>query len=153
MTSVRQALQARRHLDRRLAELGRPARFAMPTAGWLRAIREALGMSAPVLARRLGITAQAVHAMESSEAEGRIRLDTLRKAADAMDCVLIYAVVPRTSLQEVVEAQAERVAHAQVRAAATSMALEDQAVEFDDAIVKRHAAQIAKSGLTWRAEV
>jgi len=107
-------------------------------------------MSASVLARRLGVTAQAVHAMEASEVDGRIRVDTLRRAAEAMDCVFVYAVLPRTTLQDVVDRQAMRIAESQMDATAVSMALEDQAATVDRDSVRRHAAEIVAAGRQWR---
>jgi predicted DNA-binding mobile mystery protein A len=59
-----------------------------PATGWIKAIREALGMSAVELARRLGVGVPTVTRMELSEAEDRITLSTLRRAAEAMGCEL-----------------------------------------------------------------
>lgn len=67
-----------------------------PTAGWLRTVREALDLTLAGLAKRLGITPPAVRSFEQAEAEDRITLASLRRTADAMDCELIYALVPRT---------------------------------------------------------
>jgi predicted DNA-binding mobile mystery protein A len=150
MTTARQAAQARRNLDRRLAALGPESRYAAPRAGWLRAIREALGMSASVLGRRLGVSAQAVRAMETSELEGRVRLDTLRRAADAMECVVVYALIPKASLESLVQRQAALVAEVQLTATVHSMALEDQAAEVDAQAVQRHAGEILAAGRQWR---
>lgn len=77
-----------------------------PHPGWIRAIRDAIGMTGPQLARRLGITAQGLVSVERSEAQGRIQLNTLRRAAEAMDCVLVYALVPKTSLKAMVDHRA-----------------------------------------------
>jgi len=88
---------ARRRLDERLA-LTRKADLTPPRAGWLRAIRDALGMPARHVADELGVNTNAVFAMERSEQAGTIRLDTLRRAADALDCDVVYALVPRSSL-------------------------------------------------------
>ena len=67
-----------------------------PTAGWLRSIRERLGLSLTDLAKRLQVTPPAVRSFERAEAEDRITLASLRRTAAAMDCELIYALVPRT---------------------------------------------------------
>ncbi|MCF4120547.1 mobile mystery protein A [Antribacter sp. KLBMP9083] len=102
---------------------------ARPAGGWVRAIRSALGMSTTDLARRLGVTPVAVRKLEASERAGTARLDTLARAADAMGCDLVYAFVPRASLEEIVRDQAEKVAAEQLRRVETTMALEDQRVE------------------------
>ena len=69
-----------------------------PARGWVRAIRDALGMSSTELAARMGVTQSWIPAMERNEVDGSIRLDTLRRAADALDCDVVYTLVPRTSL-------------------------------------------------------
>jgi len=119
-------------LDRRLLSLKPETRFDVPTKGWLRAIREALGMTRVQMAARLRISPQSVEAMERSEAAGTIGLSTLRRAAEALDCRLVYAVVPRTSLTDAVDARARRIALRELGRAAHSMALEAQRTGEDD---------------------
>ncbi|MDE1891835.1 MAG: mobile mystery protein A [Betaproteobacteria bacterium] len=100
-----------------------------PKSGWVRAIRESLGMSAAAFARRLGMTPAGVRKLESAEASDAITLASLRKLAQALDCELQYALVPRTSLVQQVKNRAETVARERLRPIAHSMALEDQAVQ------------------------
>ncbi len=99
-----------------------------PRAGWVRAIRESLGMSASALARRLGISPAGVRKLEGAEASDAITLASLRKLAQALDCELHYALVPRTTLSQQLRERAERVAQARLQPVMHSMALEDQAV-------------------------
>ena len=101
---------------------------ARPGAGWVRAIREALGMSAAAFARRLGMSHSGVRKLEAAEASDAITLASLRKLAAALDCELHYALVPRQSLEESIRKQATYVAHERIAALTQSMALEDQAV-------------------------
>lgn len=101
---------------------------ARPRAGWVRSIREALGMSAAALARRLGISHAGLRKLESAEASDAITLASLRKLAQALDCELHYALVPRTPLAQQLQDRAETVAKARLHPIAHSMALEDQAV-------------------------
>jgi predicted DNA-binding mobile mystery protein A len=125
-----------------LRELARPPR------GWVRAVREALGMSTAVVAARLGITAGAVTRLEQSEAAGRVRLDTLRRAADALGCDLVYLLVPRRPLTAVVRDRARELARGQAAAVAHTMLLEDQATgqaaELEDQLTQR---LLARGGL------
>lgn len=107
-------------------------------------------MSARALGQRLGVTGQAISAMESSEVDGRIQLETLQRAAEAMGCELVYAIVPKTSLEEFVLKQARRVATEQMRATSATMALEDQRAEVDEDLLLRHARELAQSGRVWR---
>jgi hypothetical protein len=113
-----------------LLETWRTAQLsARPRSGWVRAIRESLGMSAAAFARRLGMTPVGVRKLESAEASDAITLASLRKLAQALDCELQYALVPRNSLQQQVRDRAEMVARERLRPIAHSMALEDQAVQ------------------------
>lgn len=117
----------RRSIDRRIAPLREHrSATARPSGGWVRAIRSALGMSTGDLARRLGVTPVAVRKLEHNEQAGTVRLETLARAADAMGCDLVYAFVPRTSLEEFVDERARAVAEAEIRRVDTTMALEDQ---------------------------
>lgn len=97
-----------------------------PPRGWLKAIREALGLTERQQAERLGITGSALHKSESAEAEERITLGQLRKLADGLDCELVYALVPRKPLTQVVEERARSIAVQEVGGVAHTMSLEDQ---------------------------
>jgi predicted DNA-binding mobile mystery protein A len=113
-------------------------------------VREALAMPAAVLAERLGVADTTVLRLEESERLGTAQLNTLRRAADALDCELVYAFVPRRSLEEQVLEQARARAEAEVRRIAHSMALEDQAVsarETESLIEARIQEWLAKPGL------
>jgi predicted DNA-binding mobile mystery protein A len=73
-------------------------------------------------------TPQTVAAFEKSEAADRITLQTLRRYAEALNCELVYAIVPKNgSLQQLAEARARLEAERDVRAVEHTMALEDQA--------------------------
>lgn len=117
----------RRRLDERLKGL-RPLVPATPDRGWVRAIREALGMSVADLAGRLGLAPSGVSRIERDEVSGRVRLETLRRLAEALDCTLVYALVPKTSLEGAVRAQATKLATAQAGRVDQSMRLERQEV-------------------------
>jgi predicted DNA-binding mobile mystery protein A len=71
-------------------------RVIRPAAGWLRSVREALGLSLADQARKLKVTPPAVRSFEQAEAEDRITLASLRRTAAAMDCDLVYTLVPRS---------------------------------------------------------
>src|SRR5680860_653502 len=106
MGAADNAARARRALDRRLGHLGPSSRYRVPPRGWVRAIRDALGMTTADLGARMGITAQSASELENSERAHRARLDTLDRAARAMDCTFVYAFIPNESLEETVQAQA-----------------------------------------------
>ena len=116
-----------------LEQMVRPYRKLLdlprPRLGWVRGIREALGMSSPQLARRMGIrAAQSVEDMQKDELSGAIKLQTLGKLARALDCEIVYALVPRKPLEETRRDQAALVAKRLIRRVSHSMSLEDQAV-------------------------
>jgi predicted DNA-binding mobile mystery protein A len=97
-----------------------------PSRGWLKEIRQALGRTERQQAERLGISGPALHKAEQSEAEERITLGQLRKLADGLNCELVYALVPRQPLTEVVQARARQLAKEEVYGVAHTMSLEDQ---------------------------
>lgn len=121
-------VSARRHLDTRLTKLKEVASQPPPHRGWVRAIREALGMSTTELAARMGVVQSRVSAIEHGESQGTIKLETLRRTAAALDCDLVYALVPRTTLSDAVRRQALRKAAAHLRNVQHHMRLEDQVV-------------------------
>ena len=98
--------RVRERLDGRLASLKPEERFRPPAKGWVRAIRDALGMSGVQFARRLNVRPPSVASLEASEESGTIQLKTLRRAAEALDCTLVYALVPNDTLQGAVHARA-----------------------------------------------
>jgi predicted DNA-binding mobile mystery protein A len=123
---------ARRQLDKRLNLLRNSEGLARPPKGWIRAIREALGMTAAQMAQRLGVSQPRIFNMEKAEAQGSITLDTLERAAHALECRLVYAFVPRKQLEEIVEDRARALARKRIAAVSHSMALEDQSVDETD---------------------
>ena len=117
----------RRRMDQRFRRLGPLSELGRPHGGWIRAVRDALGMSATQLAQRLGVSQQRVAALEQGELQLATQLNTLTRVANALDCELVYALVPRTSLTEMVEEQAKRKAVQHLRWVAHHSRLEDQA--------------------------
>ncbi|MGD9964925.1 MAG: mobile mystery protein A [Hyphomonadaceae bacterium] len=137
---------ARRRLDERLAAfaaLGPP-----PSGGWIRAIRNALGLQLGQLAERLNVRPPSVTELERNEAEERITLATLRRAAEALDCTLVYAIVPNKPLEVMVQDAAAAAARRELRAVLHTMSLEDQAPRRADReeMIDARAAQIAEAG-------
>ena len=143
------SVRSRELLDGHFEEWQHLRQLARPPRGWVRAVREALGMTAAALAARLGTTAGAVTRLEQSEAADRIRLDTLRRAADALGCDLVYLLVPRRPLNAIVRDRARELAHRQVSAVEQTMRLEDQATgrakEMEDQLVN----QLLERGGLW----
>ena len=127
---------ARKNLDRRLSQIARQA-MIMPPYGWVRAIREALGMTPQRLATRMGVTRPRINMLEKAEVSGATTLKSLRQAAEAMDCVLVYAIVPRTSLDDILREQAAKKADVELARHHHTMRLENQAMDKRDLAAER----------------
>ena len=119
-------------LDATLAQFASLRNLQPPKKGWIRAIRDALGMSGRQLGQRMSVSKMWVGDMERLEVNGATSLKTLRRAAEAMDCVLVYALVPKSSLKETLLKQAKRKVRQDMARASHTMALEDQALTQDE---------------------
>jgi predicted DNA-binding mobile mystery protein A len=97
-----------------------------PKSGWLRAIRQTLGMTTRQFAKLVGVSQAAVSDAERTEARGDITLATLQRYAMALECDLVYALVPRRPVKEMLEERADRIARDQVSRVRHTMALENQ---------------------------
>lgn len=116
-------------MDSALAKLRDTRPPSRPSNGWVKAIRESLGISASALARKLGITPASIAKLEKAEAEEKITLASLRKLASALDCELQYTLVPRQSLEKILEDRAMRVARERLGPVSHSMTLENQSID------------------------
>jgi predicted DNA-binding mobile mystery protein A len=106
-----------------------------PGSGWIKAIRGALGMTARQLAERMEIAQPNVAAYEKREARGAITLEALEKAASAMSCKLVYAIVPNEeyeSLNDLLDRKAEEAASSLSQTVSHSMALESQELSAEE---------------------
>ena len=134
-----------KQLDRSLEPFQAARKAPRPSRGWIRAVRQALGVSSGELARRLGTSRQLPLQLEKGEAEDRITLKSLRAVANALDCDLVYAFVPRAgSMQELIEYRAHAEAKKNVLGVEHSMALENQAVGRIDEAVETEARRLAR---------
>lgn len=133
MDKARRAAQSRANLDGRFKEFGAVRRYTAPARGWTKAVREALGMTTAQLAKRIGVKQPSVVAIEQSEAQGTIELATLRRAAEALNCTLVYALVPNKPLEAMVRERARLFSRRRRGPIEHSMLLEGQAVTGKDA--------------------
>ena len=102
-------------------------KVAPPPTGWIKAIRNAIGMSMLQLGNRLSITKQSVQNMENREKDGSISIKVLREATRALDMQLVYGFVPNDgSLEALIDRKAEELATQIVMRTNNSMKLEDQ---------------------------
>ena len=103
----------------------------IPKQGWVRTIRKAIGMTIKQLASQLQVGLSRVVKIESSKPEGAITLKTLESVAEKMNCKLVYAFLPNTSLEQMIEQKARELAIQQVKRTSHTMDLEDQSVDVD----------------------
>jgi transcriptional regulator with XRE-family HTH domain len=100
--------------------------------GWLRSIRQAVGLPVEVVAERLGVRRWEVHRLEDSESNQRIMLASLSRAAKGLGCELVYALIPMEGTLE--------------KMAATQKLLHERALKD-----KRHARELEKK--PWLEEI
>ena len=134
-----------KQLDRTLAPFRTEAAISRPAKGWLRAIREAEGISSGELARRMGTSRQLSLQQEKAEAEDRITLKSLRTLANALDCELVYALVPRAgSIAQSMEDRVRAHAKTNVLAVEHTMALEGQAAGNLEEAIEAETRRISR---------
>ena len=122
-------------LDRKLPTLRNAATVlarSQGATGWIKALRESLGLTSSAFARRLGIAQQNVAKLENGERAGTVTLASLRRAAEALDADFVYAIVPRKKLRDVICARAREVARQRVESVAHSMRLEAQGLSASE---------------------
>lgn len=124
-----------KQLDETLRGLKTIKTLSVPQKGWVRAIRDALGMSARQLAIRLNVNRPRVARIEQDEKQGRVTLKTMQNVAEALACEFVYAFVPKTSLEDGIRTQAKRVAVKRMQRSNQTMRLEAQ--ELSDAEKKQ----------------
>lgn len=116
-------------LDKRFARLKPFSTEAVrPSRGWIRAIREALGMTTGQLATRLGVHQPRVVELERGEATGNITIKSLERAAEAMGCRLVYTLIPEEPLADTIHKRASLIADRQLASVQQTMRLEAQEV-------------------------
>jgi predicted DNA-binding mobile mystery protein A len=131
-----QAVLARKNLDKRLVRL-REVPLPMPPCGWVKAIREALGLSARQLASRMGVVQSRLSTIEKAEVTGATTIKTLRETAQAMGCTFVYALVPNKPLDDLLHDQATRRADQELMRLHHTMRLENQALTKEDLLTER----------------
>lgn len=135
MSAKRPNPRTARHTTRRLnATLSGIDIPNPPKKGWVKTIREALGMTQPQLANRLKVTKQAVNGLEVAESEENVTLSRLRSAAEALGCELHYVLLPKKPLEEMITVQAHKLAEQKLGRVNRSQALEASAVVTDSMV-------------------
>ena len=114
-------------LDNKLNQLKALSSIGAPQKGWIKAIRNALNMNCRQFAKRLKLSDRSsVILLERNEITGAATIKTMRHAAQALDCVFVYGLVPYSSLKDTIKKQAENVAKQRVEKTTHTMLLESQ---------------------------
>lgn len=121
-----------RALDKKTSDLKSAKNIVPQPFGWIKTVREAIGMTVSQLAARLGVTQPRITKMESNE--DNLKLSTMKKAAEAMNCEFVYYFKPRTTFQNLVDEQAQKKAAEVLKTVNVNMALENQEIAEDEAV-------------------
>ena len=115
----------REQVDEKLNKI-RPFAFLTMESGWIKVIREALGMSTKQLGKKVGIDQSRISRLENAEIEGDLKLSSLKKVAEGLNMRLVYFFVPEESLEEMMKNQAKAIAQKRMNNINQTMRLEDQ---------------------------
>ena len=121
-----------RALDKKTSDLKSAKNIVPQSSGWIKTVREAIGMTVSQLAARLGVTQPRITKMESNE--DNLKLSTMKKAAEAMNCEFVYYFKPKTTFQNLVDEQAQKKAVEVLKTVNVNMALENQEIAEDEAV-------------------
>jgi predicted DNA-binding mobile mystery protein A len=129
-----------------LSKLNEP----MPPSGWVKAIRGSLGLSIRQLADRVGVGHGSINQLEKREPKKRVTLESLENAARAMDCKVVYAIVPQESgatLDDIIRNKAIAAASKILKEVSHTMKLEAQGTSNKQVQneIKRIANQLIES--------
>lgn len=111
-------------------DLYRKAIIARPQQGWLKTIREFLGMTTTQLAKKLEISQPRIVAMEKNERN--VKISTMERIADTLNCDFSYAFVPRENIDDIIYNQAKKKAQKILNKVNKNMGLENQLAKTDD---------------------
>ena len=119
----------RKVLDQKFLPLRGLSTLQKPKSGWIKAIREGLGMTVAQLAQRMDLAPSNVTILENREAQSKTTLESMEKAAKALGCTFVYAILPNETLEQMISDQANRSAQKIVQKVHHHMKLEKQNVE------------------------
>jgi len=122
----------RKQLDKKLKKLKPLLKMTVPSGGWINAIREGLGMTLEELGGRVNLDRSRVYRIEEAEANGDIKLSTLKKMANGLGVKFVYGFVPEHDLEEIVRQQATKIAKERLNRVDHSMKLESQEISEEE---------------------
>jgi predicted DNA-binding mobile mystery protein A len=144
------------HLEKKIKSLKPLKSIGTFRKGWIRTVRNCLGMTSMQLAKRMGVTQARVIRIENDETTAAITLKTLKRAAHGLNCTLIYGLVPDEDIDKMLEKQAQRAAKIKIQYTDHTMALEKQ--DLPESSLKRRTNALKdelldkRSSLLWEDE-
>jgi predicted DNA-binding mobile mystery protein A len=118
----------RKQLDETFSKLEPLKKISCPVKGWIKSVREAIGMTGIQLSKRLKVVPSKITDLEKAEKDGNITINRLKRAAEALDCIFVYAVMPKTSIEDLIKEQARAYIEKHYKRAHHSMQLEGQGI-------------------------
>ena len=103
-----------------------------PPQGWLKTIREFLGMTTTQLAKKINVAQPRVINLEKNEKNTKI--STMERIADALNCDFVYAFIPRENIDNIIYNQAKKKALKILSKVHTNMRLENQLADSDELV-------------------
>jgi len=140
---MNQRLILLRTLAHKMGNLAQLRDAQPPKQGWISAVRRALGMTAKQLAERVGLSQPRIAKMELNE--NNLKISTMKKIAEGLDCDFVYGFIPKSSLQETIKRQAHKKAEAILSSVNTNMALENQLADDPHILTDMADEMIAKN--------
>lgn len=122
----------REQLDKKIGFLKSFSSSGIPEQGWIKTLREALGLSASQLGKKVGIDQSRISRLENAEKDGSLKLASLQKIAQGLNMKFVYGFVPEDTLEEMVRTQAKRIALKRMKRLSNTMSLEEQGLSVDE---------------------
>lgn len=129
----------RLQLNKQFDDIRHILKFDRPLLGWIKTLRNALGMTSAQLAKRMNISQARISSIESAEIEGSVTLNKMQETAKALNCKFVYFLIPEDNLDDIVKAQAMKVVVESHKNVVHSMGLENQSVKKEQEFIEAEA--------------
>lgn len=137
----------RSQIDRTVTSL-KKIPLSRPQDGWVKTVREILGMTQKQLAERMSVAPPTLSRLEKAEIDGSTTIKSLDRAASALGCRLEYFLVPEdASFEDLLYRKAREAAKRAVEMASVSMHLEGQGLdpELQDSQINQLAEELVRT--------
>lgn len=123
-----------------------------PKEGWIKTIREALGMTQAQLAKKMGVSRARIAHIEKREKTHKLSMEVFVKAAKALNCDFQYFLVPKIPFEKMVKMEARKRAENIAAKLNNTMGLEQQQTskKFLNELTGDIARELEKSPKLWK---